>query len=60
MDRIDNGKYVDRPISRDDFNFKFSMLNLHDYTVGRMRFNAALSNTLMIIRFTSSCSFRIS
>lgn len=33
LNRISNDKYLDRPLKRNDFNFKFSTLNLHDWSV---------------------------
>lgn len=32
-ERINNDKYLDRPLKRDDFNFRFSTLNAHDWSV---------------------------
>lgn len=33
LDRINNEKYLERPLNRNDFNFKFSTMNVHDWSV---------------------------
>ena len=33
IDRINNDKYLDRPLKRNDFKFEFSALHMHDWSV---------------------------